>query len=241
MIAWVLMGMGIAAEPDTVLAQSAVAHGLTRDRRMDVSFTFRGTPYRLHLDGSDIRYERTVKGPQGERVDRLVGSVFSSLHNGAPMTVAPENEGAWRRSLNSVAYFATLPRPLFDDAVIATFLGRTTFAGAEWDTVEVRFQEEGGGDDHDDVFRYWFHPETHEMGFVAYVFHVGKGGVRIRKAARRHEVNGVVLLDWTNLGWDGTHTLESAMAAYERGGLPTLSTIALENIEVTPLDASAKD
>lgn len=234
----------VAAEPgdDTpqaahdVLSRAAGAHGLTRDRRLAIDFGFRGTPYRLRLDGTDVRYARTVRDRQGERVDTLVGSTFEVRRGATVVDVAPDRAGAWRRSLNSVAYFATLPRPLFDDAVIARSLGRSTLAGRDWDTVEVRFHEEGGGDDHDDVFRYWFDPQTGEMAYLAYTFRVNGGGVRLRRVIGRHEVEGVVLLDWANLGLDGpSHTIDAAVAAFERGELPQLSTIELADVRVRTL------
>ena len=217
------------AESARVLQDAATAHGLSRDVPLALSFEFRGTPYRLSLDSDDVRYERTVTTDAGPRTDRLVGSRFEALRGGESLPVEPKQADAWRRSLNSVAYFATLPRPLFDDAVIATSLGRTRFAGGTWDTVEVRFREEGGGDDHDDVFRYWFDPDTHELALLAYTFHTGKGGVRIRAVSKRHAIDGVVLIDWINYGVNGhDHTLQSAMTAYEDGTLPQLSTIALD-------------
>ncbi len=228
-----LVAMAMAGgSADEVLEQAAEAHGLTREARLDVAFTFRGVPHRIHLDGTDVRYERTVD----DAVHRLVGDQLTIVSDGEPLEVEPARADALRRSLNSVAYFATLPRPLFDDAVIATALGRTRLADQRWDTVEVRFRAEGGGDDHEDVFRYWFDPKTHEMGFLAYTFAVNEGGVRLRRVVRRHEHDGVVLVDWANHGLDGPdHTIDDAVAAYERGELPQLSTIALEDVELTRL------
>ncbi|MEO0601510.1 MAG: DUF6503 family protein, partial [Myxococcota bacterium] len=228
MMLWMAMAWA-APTADEVLKDAAEAHGLTRDQRVELAFTFRGTPYRLRLDGADVRYERTVEGI----VQRLRGNRFEVLRDGEPLPLPAAQSDGLRRSLNSVGYFATLPRPLFDEAVIATSLGRTDLAGRAWDTVEVRFREEGGGDDHDDVFRYWFDPTTHELGFLAYTFQVNEGGVRLRKVVARTEVDGVVLVDWSNHGWNGHgHTIEAAMKAYETGTLPQLSTIELDGIRV---------
>jgi len=238
MIAWLLLAAHAAPQHDEAAAEvldAAVrAHGLARDAPLELAFSFRGTPYRLHLDGDDVRYERTVQTDAGPRTDRLRGGSFEARLADAPLTVAPAQAEAWRRSLNSVAYFATLPRPLFDDAVIAKSLGRTTLGGRAWDTVEIRFREEGGGDDHDDVFRYWFDPSTHELGFLAYAFATNRGGVRLRRVIDRHEVAGVVLVDWANHGLDGPgHTIDEAVAAWEAGSLPELSRIELDDVTVT--------
>ncbi|MEM6927590.1 MAG: DUF6503 family protein [Myxococcota bacterium] len=231
LILWMAAAVG-APTVDEVLKDAAEAHGLARDQRLDVAFSFRGTPYRLHLDGTDVRYERTVEGI----VQRLRGNRFEVLRDGEPLALPPQQSDGLRRSLNSVGYFATLPRPLFDEAVIATSLGRTSLAGRQWDTVEVAFREEGGGDDHDDVFRYWFDPTTHELGFLAYTFTVNDAGVRLRKVIARHDVEGVVLVDWSNHGWNGRgHTIEAAVKAFEAGTLPQLSTIELDEIQVQRL------
>ena len=218
-----------SAAAQAVVAAAVEASGLADPQALELRFTFRGTPYRRWLSGRRSVYTREVAVPGGGvRVDRLDGSTFTST-----VTASPAASDALRRSLNSVAYFALLPRPLQDDAVIATLLGPSTLGGEVWDTVDVRFREDGGGDDHDDVFRYWFHPETHRLGYLAYTFATGDGGVRVRRAIRTHEVDGVVLVDWANHGRDGQGlTIDDAVRELEAGTLPQLSEIALEGVEV---------
>jgi hypothetical protein len=200
---------------------------------MEIRFSFRGTPYRLWLDGRRSVYTRQVRDGHTVRTDRLEGDAFTATVHGAPIPLSPDKEGALRRSLNSVAYFALLPRPLQDDAVIATSLGVTTLGGKPWHTVDVRFREQGGGDDHDDVFRYWIDPATHRLGYLAYTFATGEGGVRVRRAVGAHEIDGVVLLDWVNHGRNGQGlTIDDAVRDLEAGVLPELSTIALDEVRV---------
>jgi hypothetical protein len=224
-----------APSAEAWLTAAVEAAGLQEPKALELRFRFRGTPYRLWLDGQRTIYQREVPSDDGAptRTDRLEGDVFTSTVAGSPVPLPADQAGALRRSLNSVGYFALLPRPLLDEAVLATSLGTTTLGGQTWHTVEVRFREEGGGDDHDDVFRYWIHPETHRLGYLAYTFATGKGGVRVRRATRAHEVDGVVLLDWVNLGRNGQGlSIDDAVRDLDAGTLPELSTIELEGVQV---------
>ena len=243
---WCLTSTALAASPppsvaaedhvdvDALLAAAVEAAGLHEPDGMELRFQFRGTPYRLWLQGRRSIYERRIRSDAGvTRTERLEGDTFTATVGDNVLPLSSEQAGALRRSLNSVAYFALMPRPLEDDAVIATSLGATTLGGQSWDTIDIRFREEGGGDDHDDVFRYWFHPETHRLGYLAYTFATGKGGVRVRKVVGAHEVDGVVLLDWVNHGRNGQGlTIDDAVRELEAGTLPELSTIALEDVQV---------
>lgn len=229
-VALLLAPVVARAAPLPALVEAVEAAGLASPAALQLDFTFRGTPYRLWLDGRRSVYRREVKGPDGSvRVDRLEGDAFTTT-----ATVDADARGALQRSLNSVAYFALLPRPLLDDAVVARDLGLSTLGGRTWHTVEVRFTEEGGGDDHDDVFRYWLDPQTHRIGYLAYTFATGQGGVRVRQAVRHQEVGGLVLVDWANFGRNGQGlSIDDAVRDLEAGTLPELSTIALEGVEVT--------
>lgn len=219
---------------EALIADAVRAHGLADPSPLAIEFAFRGTPYRLELEGRQSRYIRTVTTDGTTRQDELVGARFRSTVAGTTVSLDPATEGDRRRSLNSVAYFALLPRPLQDDAAIVTALGSTTMRGQPYDTVEVRFQEEGGGDDHDDVFRYWFEPETHRLAFLAYTFSRGNGGVRVRSVAKTHEVGGVVLYDWVNHGRNGPdQSLDAAVADFDAGILPRISSIELEAVTVS--------
>ena len=194
-----------ASQAEAVIAAAVQASGLAAPERLEIRFAFRGTAYRVWLNGRDQVYVRELETEGGPvRVDRLEGDTLEATLAGERLTLAPDDAERLRRSLNSVAYFALLPRALQDDAVVARSLGRTELGGASWDTVEVTFRADGGGEDHDDVFRYWFHPRTHRIGFLAYTFARGKGGVRLRKATGYHEA----------------------------GTLPALSTIVLEGVQV---------
>lgn len=230
---WATLAWG-APQADAVISAAVRAHGLESADPLEIAFTFRGTPYRLALHGRTSRYERTVTADGGGvRVDELVGGAFRSLVSGTTVSLTPEEQGARRRSLNSVAYFALLPRPLQDDAVISRWRGTTMLRGTEYDTVDVTFRAEGGGDDHDDQFRYWFDPTTHRIAYLAYSFSRGEGGVRLRAATRAHEQGGVVLLDWDNYGRDGQSlTIDEAVAAFESDTLPKVSSIVLEDVRV---------
>jgi hypothetical protein len=224
---WMAAALGGSAEE--TIAAAVEAHGLADPRGVAITFRFRDAPFRLWLDGASSVYERDVVTDAGVRRERLEGGTFAVDGADAP----PDTLAAWQRSLNSVAYFALLPRPLQDPAVVATDLGRTRLRGEEWDTVEVRFRAEGGGEDHDDVFRFWFDPETHRIAFLAYTFARGDGGVRVREVIATHVERRVVLHDYANYGLDGQgRTIDEAVAAFERGELPLVSKVELVDVAV---------
>ncbi|MBX2799790.1 MAG: hypothetical protein KTR31_19080 [Myxococcales bacterium] len=236
MVAWMT---GVVAQADDKRAQRLVrqaqkAHGMHRLRDVQITFTFRDTPYRLWLGDGAYRYERDVTQDDGAlRVDRLEGWTLTSILDGQPLSLPAETTEGRRRSLNSVAYFALLPRPLTDDAVVATYGGRQQLRESPYDVLDVRFREDGGGDDHDDHFRYWLDPKSHRIAYLAYTFSRGEGGVRIREATATHEVGGLVLLDYVNHGRNVTQDLRAAVAEFEAGTLPEVSRIELDDVSVS--------
>jgi hypothetical protein len=237
MVAWVWWVVAAHAEaPSAVktIAASVAAQGLANPRGLAVHFRIRDTPVRLWLDGASAVYEREVTTDAGPRRDRLEGGTFTASVAGVAVAdVPPEMLAAWQRSLNSIGYFTLLPRGLQDPAVVATALGRTSLRGEEWETIEVRFRADGGGEDHDDVFRYWFDPTTHRIAYLAYTFTRDEGGVRLREVTGSHIERRVVLHDYANYGLDGQgRTIDEAVAAFERGELPLVSRVELTDVEV---------
>lgn len=85
-------------------------------------------------------------------------------------------------SVNSVHYFAYLPQGLNDKAVQKELLGEVVLKGEPYYKVRVTFAQEGGGNDYEDVFIYWFHKQKFTMDYLAYEFHVDGGGMRFREA-----------------------------------------------------------
>ena len=85
-------------------------------------------------------------------------------------------------SVDSVLYFVQLPLTLVDVAVLRKYLGMVNINGRTYHKIEVRFSEENGGHDFEDVYLYWFEGKTFSMDFLAYSYATNGGGVRFWKA-----------------------------------------------------------
>lgn len=72
-------------------------------------------------------------------------------------------------------YFAFLPLWLKDPAVIVEDQGRSVIKGKEYHKIRITFEQEGGGDDFEDVFLYWFDVKDYSMDYLAYKYFTGKG------------------------------------------------------------------
>ncbi|EIM76395.1 hypothetical protein A3SI_10214 [Nitritalea halalkaliphila LW7] len=84
-------------------------------------------------------------------------------------------------------------------------------------------------------FLYWFDTVTGEIAYLAYSFHTNGGGVRFREVIQRHDVGGLILLDYANYKpADADTPLEELEALFLAGALEKLSEIRLENVRVEP-------
>ena len=225
-------GTGSAAAREVIRA-SIRAHGMDRLRSATATFTFRGTRYRMTRNRGRFIYERAVATDRGPAREVLDNAGYRLTQNGRAVAVPAAASDARRRSLNSVVYFASLPLVLEDPAVRVRGLGEVTVNARRLRVVEVTFTADGGGDDHDDVFRYWFDKETKRLTYLAYRFKTGTGGVRFRAATDFVEAGGVTFVNWSNFGVDGrTLPLGELPALWSAGKLPKLSEIVIERAAV---------
>ena len=130
-----------------------------------------------------------------------------------------------------------LPLPLLDPAVRAVRLEPATIDGRSSERIEVRFTEQGGGDDHDDVYLYWFDADTLRLRFLAYRFHTGEGGVRFRVAKNERTIGGVTFFDYDNYSHPDHGVALGSLPALRTpaaGEIPVklLSEIVLEQVSV---------
>ena len=105
--------------------------------------------------------------------------------------------------------------------------------GKEYYKIQVTFSEDGGGDDFDDVFIYWFNKETFYLEYLAYKYHTNGGGVRFRDVKKENLVNGIRFVDYNNYKpMDKNIDFNTIDKLYEEGKLKKLSEIVLENIKI---------
>ena len=205
---------------------------------MNLAFDFRDRKYTgMHNNGL-YEYVRVTQDSVGEIIDVLNNDGYYRTINGEKAVLADTMAAKYARSVNSVLYFALLPDGLNDDAVIREYMGTKDIKGKSYHKIKVTFEQEGGGEDFQDVFIYWFDTTTYDMDYMAYLYYTDGGGMRFREALNPRVVNGIKFLDYNNLKPTEEIGLDSIDDVYLNGGLELLSEIKLENIEVTPIGPS---
>lgn len=213
-------------------ATTIQAHGGEKYKTASIAFEFRKKTYTLKNNGGS--YEYTVDGEKnGQKIyDVLNNEGFTRKVNGEVQNLDAKKAKSYGNTLNSVLYFAQLPYKLDDPAVFKTSKGNTTITGKNYEVIEVRFSEEGGGTDHDDVFYYWINTQTKLIDYLAYEFHVNKGGIRFRSAYNPRRVGGIHFQDYVNYKAEVGTPMVDLPKLYEKGALKELSKIELENVRI---------
>ena len=199
-----------------------------------IDFDFRDFHYRSKRNGGMYTYFRIKIDSSVHVQDILDNDGFQRLINNKPVEVADSMAVKYSNSINSVIYFALLPYGLNDDSVNKELLGETEISGKDYYKIRVTFDEEGGGEDHEDVFIYWIEKDNYTIDFLAYQFFTEGGGYRFRKAKNSRIINGIRFADYTNFKpIAGKIELEQIDSLYENNGLEQISEINLKNINVT--------
>jgi hypothetical protein len=236
-----IMISSCSTEPQTaqeVVDRSIEAYGGNKVFRSDIEFDFRDKHYRAFHDWGHMSYERMFEDDSLGKVHDVVNNDgFTRTVNGELVTLDEEWTGKYSRSVNSVVYFFRIPFNLNDQAVQKKLLGESEIKGRQYFKVHITFSEEGGGDDFDDSFIYWFNKETFLIDYFAYSYSTDGGGKRFRKTINLREVNGLQVADYINYE---PKDLSIPIEDYERyfieGGHKELSRIENVNISVTYLE-----
>ncbi|MEO1011172.1 MAG: DUF6503 family protein [Bacteroidota bacterium] len=204
-------------------------------RTSRISFDFRNQRYVMERNGKQKVLMRIMETDTGIIRDMRYTKKFKRFVNDSLVVLSDSLSHILANAINSVHYFAYLPYGLNDPAVNKEYLGNATIAGQHYHKIRVTFDEEGGGDDHDDTFVYWFHTQTLKPEYLAYSFHVNGGGIRFRKAYNERYINGIRFVDYLNYEpLEKGKALERMDGLFETGGLRLLSRIAIDNIKVSP-------
>lgn len=219
------------SKADKVLNRAFKAHGGQKYEQAKYSFTFRNKDYNFENNGTNFKYE--VKSNKGDTTihDILEDGKFTRTLNGNPEKLSSKEENNYRNSLNSVLYFATLPHKLNDKAVKKQYKGKAKIKSKEYEVLKITFNEEGGGVDHDDIFYYWIGSDDHQIDYLAYSYHVNKGGVRFRTAFNKRTVDGIIFQDYVNYKAEIGTPLEDLPILWEQSKLKKLSEILTENVQ----------
>ncbi len=218
------------SKADRIIDKAIQAHGGGLYDTADYSFVFRKKKYQFTNKNSEYSYSVTQEKEGDIIEDFIVNGKFERQVNGEPISLTKKQIEAAQGALNSVIYFATLPYKLKDASVNKKFIETTVIKKENYDLVEVTFDEQGGGKDHDDVFHYWINQKTNKIDYLAYNYKVNKGGVRFRSFYNRRIIEGVTFQDYVNWKADLGTPLKELPVLFEAGSLKELSRIETESI-----------
>lgn len=220
----------IANVADSIIQKSILAHGGKLYQNASYSFLFRKKDYTFTNGPSSYCY--TAKGMVDgqEMIDTLKDGVFKRTVNGIEQQLSKKELETSKGVLNSVIYFATLPHKLNDSAVRASHKGSSVIKGNTYHVIEIRFAEENGGKDYNDIFYYWIDKQTNLIDYLAYRYHVNGGGIRFRTAYNRREVGGISFQDYINYKASMRNPLSELPALFEGGQLIEVSRIVTEEV-----------
>lgn len=217
-----------------IVDKAIETHGGNAYEQAHFSFDFRDRSYEYERESGLFEYRRIFTDSIGQQnVDILNNKGFTRLIDGDTAQLQEKKAQAYTNSVNSVIYFALLPYGLNDAAVQKEYLGQTTIEGAPYHKVKVTFAEEGGGEDFQDEFIYWFHQENNTLDYLAYSFVENGGGYRFRKAYNPRTVGGIRWQDYINYKPASSEglQLEQLDELFQAGKLEELSRIELINIQ----------
>ena len=199
-----------------------------------MEFDFRKRHYISTLNNGNFEYSRITTDSVTTIIDAYGNAKpFSRTKNNSVESVLDSRIPRIENSINSVNYFVLLPYGLNDAAVNKTLLEGTTINGQAYYKIKVTFNQEGGGEDFEDVYIYWVNKATYKIDFLAYSFHVNGGGMRFREAFNERYVNGIRFVDYNNYKPSVKDArVEQLDRLFEKGQLKLLSKIETENVIV---------
>lgn len=199
-----------------------------------IEFSFRDTKYTSERKNGLFELTRTITDSLGETMDVLTNSEFIRYANGTKLIIADSTANKYANSLNSVHYFVQLPYGLNAEAVNKKLVGEAEIEGKKYYEVEVTFNQDGGGTDHEDIYMYWIEKEAFTVDYFAYKFYTGKGGIRFRKAFNPRNIGGIRFVDYQNYKaepWESVD-MKTLDELYLAGKLELLSEIKTEDVSV---------
>lgn len=233
LIAITMLGCSSQNDPQKIIDNAIAASGGEKYLHATIEFDFRDRHYVAQRNGGKYSYERIFKDSANTVHDFLTNDGFRREINNTPAEVADSMKIKYTASVNSVIYFTLLPYGLNDAAVQKKLMGQTSIEDKDYYIIEITFAQEGGGQDHEDVFRYWINKKDFTIGFLAYSFEEGKGiEYRFRKAYNPRNINGILFLDHINYKSKSETQIAALEELFKKGKLEELSKIELINIQV---------
>ncbi|MGB5822293.1 MAG: DUF6503 family protein [Saonia sp.] len=217
-----------------IVDRAIVVSGGNLYRKSKISFKFRDRTYKSENSHGQKILQRITQNDSVTIVDIKTNAGFQRFVNDSLLLISDSLSTVYGNSVNSVHYFVNLPYGLNDKAVNKELLGETKMNNIDYYKIKVTFDQEGGGNDFEDTYVYWFNKETFKPDYLAYVFHVNGGGIRFRKAYNERYINGIRFVDYKNYkSKDKNAPILFIDSLYLEGKLQLLSKIALDSIVVS--------
>ena len=216
-----------------IVSKSYAYHGCEKINSESIKFDFRDYHLEyLHTDTGVVRIRSFQDTLGNEYKDVWSRLTLQRFKNGEAVSISEKKENAYKNSINSIFYFAFLPKSLRDPAVNLDYIDTMKIEEKKYHKIRVTFNEEGGGEDHEDIFMYWFDIEDYSMDYLAYSYNTNGGGMRFRAFLNRRTVNDIVFQDFVNYAPPEGAVFNQLDSLYNLDKLEQVSLIEQENIEV---------
>lgn len=220
---------------EAVIDRAIRAHGAHLLANAVLEFTFRGDRYKAVRQAGLFSYERLYEDSTGSVRDVVNNDDIFREIDGVPQSINERTRSSILSKVNSIIYFASLPYPLKDPAVMKRDLGPTEILGTTYDRIEITFHRQGGGPDYQDRFVYWINVETSLIGYLAYYYYTDETGSRLRELVNPRDVNGFRAADHLNYA-SRMDTLGTRLEGYESligtDGLELVSEVRHESVSL---------
>ena len=222
--------------PGYIINQTIQHHGGDAYNSAFIGFEFRNRRYESRREDGLFTYKRFSTDSTGNFRDELSNEGFKRYQDNLEIEVNEEWTRKYSNSVNSVIYFALLPYGLNDPAVNKKYIGQESIHQHNYHLIQITFDEDGGGEDFEDVFYYWINTKNNQVDYLAYTYDTEEKGVRFRQATNPRRVEGILFQDYINFKPEQLVPLDSLSSLFVQNKLVELSRINLENISVNLLD-----
>jgi len=217
-----------------IVNKSMEVSGSEKVGESKIEFNFRDITYKAQRSDGEFSLIRMQSKGKDWIVDSLSNTGFIRSINYETVEVPDSMKVKYTASVNSVHYFSVLPYGLNDRAVNKTRLEDVVIKDKPYHTIKVTFNQDGGGEDYEDVFLYWINADTFKVDYLAYSYNEEDGkGMRFREAYNERIIEGIRFVDYNNYRPNKESiTLNELPELFESGQLNLLSKIELENVKV---------
>ena len=218
--------------PENDILQKSIANHFST-RTPHFSFDFRNRSYEVNYSENSFEYICSYSDTTGNWKRILNNSGYSEYLNGDKLSLSTKDSLSHAESVNSVSYFNLIPLVLSEPAVNTKLQPIESIEGKDYHKLEIRFQEQGGGKDFEDVFYYWLDTADYSIDYMAYSYLTDGGGTRFRKAMNQRNINGIAFQDYLNFkGPASPDSLPFIKDLYSADDLKLLSKIEIDAIRV---------